>query len=134
MGDTCYATPTNKERNAISAGIVETHIKDTHPVIDCDDLPPNHTIFIEAEIRGPGRQGTVSEVTDTWRNLIIELGDDDVRCNEKTIDPCLKCYRGAYFMCLDNENIAEDGTANGTQGRLKNIKLKHNAKSLKWKD
>ena len=62
LGDTCYATPTNKERNSISAGIVEQHIKDTHPIIDCDDLPPNHTIFIEAEMRNQGEGGLLQKL------------------------------------------------------------------------
>ena len=66
--------------------------------------------------------------------MILELGDSDVRVGNKPIDPCLKCYTGAFFMCLDNENIAEDGTANGTQGRLKSVKLKSDAKSLQWKN
>ena len=133
-GDTCYATPYNKERNSISAGIVHQHIKDTHPSIDNDELPPKHTLFIEAEVQGAGRCGTADEITSTWRNMILELGDSDVRVGNKPIDPCLKCYTGAFFMCLDNENIAEDGTANGTQGRLKSVKLKSDAKSLQWKN
>ena len=57
QGDTCYATPFNKERNSINAGVVSQHIKDTHPRVDSDELPPTHTIFIEAEVRGPGRGG-----------------------------------------------------------------------------
>ena len=85
-------------------------------------------------MRGPGRGGKAEKIPDTWRNLILELGDDDLQLGNKPIDPCLKCYTGAFYMCLDNENIAEDGTANGTQGRLKSVKLKSNATTLQWKN
>lgn len=49
--DVCYACPTNKERNAITAGIFRDHINLSHPLFDSSDDPPDHTIMIEANIQ-----------------------------------------------------------------------------------
>ena len=40
-GDACYACPTNKERNSISSGNFERHIKKTHPAVDSVHSHPN---------------------------------------------------------------------------------------------
>ena len=49
--DVCFACPTNKERNAISAGNFRRHIIKTCPDISSAALPPEHTIVIEADIQ-----------------------------------------------------------------------------------
>ena len=134
-GDTCYATPTNKERNSISAGMFDQHVRETHPRILRSELPPKHTLIIEADMTTSGRYGTRKGISRSMRNRILELGDDDVRFDRtKPVDPCLKCYSGGFYMCMDNDRLEKDGTGNGTQGRLKKIKLKSNAKSLRWKN
>ena len=132
-GDTCYACPTNKERNSITAAIFKQHIKTTHPDVQNGILPPDHTIIIEAAIettRGTKRSATMQSL----RRRIIELGDNDVRCGTKLIDPCLRCYTGGFFMCSSNENLKDDGTGNGTQCRIIGIKLKQNQTSYRWKN
>jgi len=43
--------PTNKEHNAISAGVFKNHIIKTHPSINSDALPPEHTIVIEGDFQ-----------------------------------------------------------------------------------
>jgi hypothetical protein len=49
--DTCFACcPTNKQRNAITAAIFKNHILDTHPDVDSDKLPPDHTLMVEAHM------------------------------------------------------------------------------------
>ena len=64
----------------------------------------------------------------------MELGDNDVRHQRrKLIDPCLRCYIGAFFMCNSNEGLKEKGTGNGTQCRLLKAKLKESAKSYMCK-
>jgi hypothetical protein len=49
-GDTCYACPTNSERNSIQASIFKKHILATHPSIHNEVNPLEHTIIIEADI------------------------------------------------------------------------------------
>jgi len=49
--DIRYACPFNKQRNAASAGIFKDHIlSGEFPTIDSDELPPEHTVIIEADI------------------------------------------------------------------------------------
>jgi hypothetical protein len=48
--DTCFACPTNKQRNAITAAIFKEHILVNHPDVDSDKLPPDHTLMVEAHM------------------------------------------------------------------------------------
>ena len=50
--DTTYACPLNKQCNAASAGIFQQHLSSgDFPTVDSDDLPPDHTIIIEAGVQ-----------------------------------------------------------------------------------
>ncbi len=49
-GEACYACPTNKERNSTQKAIFRQHIQATHPSVTTNDLPPSHTLIIEAHI------------------------------------------------------------------------------------
>ena len=49
------------------------------------------------------------------------------------VDPCLRCYTGAFFMCNSNENLKDKGAGNGTQCRVLSVKLKRNQTSHMWK-
>ena len=49
-GNACYACYRNMERNSITAGIFDQHLKDTHPPEDSKELPPTHTPIIEAHV------------------------------------------------------------------------------------
>lgn len=131
-GDACYACPLNMERNSITKAIFGDHAEQTHPNADDHNPPPNHTLIIEADIQSATQPRTKLNV-ESLRRRIIELGDDDVRCQRKLIDPSLCCYNGAYFMCISNEGLREHGTGNGTQGRLVGVKLKDRASSYRWK-
>ena len=68
------------------------------------------------------------------RRRIAELGDNDVRCGTKLVDPCLRCYTGGFFMSTSNETLKQQGTGNGTQCRVVGIKLKQDPTSYKWKN
>jgi hypothetical protein len=46
-----YACPTNRERNAISAGMFKQHVLYTHPTASSHDLLPDHTIVIEGDFQ-----------------------------------------------------------------------------------
>ena len=50
-GNTCYACPCNDERNAITAGIFDEHLRKTHPTKESNELPPEHTLIVEADIQ-----------------------------------------------------------------------------------
>ena len=50
--DTCYTCPFNKQRNAISGGVFQQHLRSgLFPTVDSNKLPPDHTIIIEADIQ-----------------------------------------------------------------------------------
>ncbi len=70
--DVCYACPTNKERNGITAGIFKRHIDATHPPVDSEDLPLTHTLMIEASLRR--KKKTVSQAIHDI--VVTKLGDD----------------------------------------------------------
>lgn len=92
--DTCYACPFNKQRNASSAGIFQEHLRSgLFPSIDSDDLPPDHTIIIEADIQShtsddkTGKTRVSREMRD---RIISTCGDSHVvnGQNKKMIRVC----------------------------------------------
>ena len=67
--DWSYACPTNKERNAISAGVFKNHILKTHPPINSASLPPDHTVVIEGDFQTSTKNKSSSlKVTNTLRH------------------------------------------------------------------
>ena len=132
-GNTCYACPYNDERNAITAAIFAQHVRETHPTKESNDLPPEHTLMIEADIK-PLEESNEMGGFRSLRRRILELGDGDARTDRHVlVDPCLRLYRGAYFMCNSNDKLEENGTGNGTQCRLLSVKLKDNPTTYMWK-
>jgi len=79
-GDVVYACSTNKERNAVQAGIFRNHILRTHPTVHNPDLPPDHTIIIEAIVQSSkSRKAASISVGKFTRDRIIHTcGDADV--------------------------------------------------------
>jgi len=145
-GDIAYACPTNKERNAISAGMFKEHIERTHPLVTSDDSPPGHTLIIEADIRsGKKASGGRTKMNRYLRDRIhASCGDDNCKVQKShsdpdksnrgggaKIDPSLRLYVGAPAMCISNKNI-DKGQANGTQCTIVGVKLKNTAPSLRW--
>ena len=122
--DACYACPTNKERNGITAGTFKKHILATHPTVDSDELPPDHTLMIEASIRRKRRK-VAQAIHDT---IVTLLGDDDIKSTEFSskgakIDPLLRMYPGSHHMCITNDDLKK-GRGNGTLCRCVEVKLK----------
>ena len=74
--DIAYACWKNSERVSIHASVFQNHIKD-FPSVDSSDLPPEHTIVVEADIRkAPKRrksQKTFSEETPLPARVTTEL-------------------------------------------------------------
>lgn len=128
-GDTCYACDRNSIRNAITAAIFREHLRQTHPEAGSDEEPPGHTViiksFIEPSISSDRKIGSV------MRRRIVQLGDNDMRQETTLVSPHLCCYNGAYFMCNSNDDLKEQGTGNGTQGRLVRVKLNDNPTSYR---
>jgi hypothetical protein len=142
--DIAYACHTNAEKTAIHATSFQKHIAE-FPSIDSSDLPPSHTVIIEADItRAPARRPRKKDREDT--NIIFcppvtkrnsekiysKCSDSDMRDGTKFIDPALKLYIGVHCMINDNEDIAS-GRGNGTLCRLVSIKLKENT-ILNWRN
>jgi hypothetical protein len=145
--DACYACPTNKQRNGVTAAAFRKHIMQTHPNIDTNELPPDHTLMIEATITTSGQQRRGNKrqrreqkkisqaVHDT---IITQLGDDDIRATNymhknAKIEPVLRLYPGAHQMCITNDNL-DEGRGNGTLCKCINVKLKQNGRERKWKN
>ena len=137
--DIRYACPFNKQRNAASAGIFKDHIlSGEFPTIDSDELPPEHTVIIEADIHSTSTEssGGKTRVSQDIRDRIINTcGDSHVRTSSaKKIDPALRMYTGAHAMCTDNSKLKQFKLGNGTLCRVKRIKLKIGSPPLRWKN
>ena len=119
--NTCYACPTNLERNAISASIFEEHVRATHPLFGSHLDPPSHTLIIEAIIGRNGKPFSRS----IQNHFYDSCGDHHVKTSgNKHVDPSLKLYTGCPLMVNNNANLVRDGCGNGTLCRLKGVKLK----------
>ena len=135
--DACFACPSNRERNAISAGNFKRHLLDTHPTFDSQELPPEHTIVVEADIFSSVSDQRNVNVDNVIRHRIITTcGDANVKYGTHKVDPALGLYIGAYLMCvLGNEFLRERvPRGSGTLCRLVSMKLKENAASHKYKN
>eukprot|EP00957_Ditylum_brightwellii_P092010 7004967-Ditylum_brightwellii.AAC.1 len=110
--DACFACSTNKERNGVTAASFKMHIEETHPAIDNDTPPPNHTLIIEASVckttedessnskkrKRRQRRKVSAAFHDT---VITQLGDDDIKSTEfaasgAKIEPALRIYPGSH--------------------------------------
>ena len=137
--DIAYACPTNKQRNSISAGIFYDHLQsESFPTVDGNILPPEHTVIIEADIQSMNSndKSSTTRVSQELRERIISTcGDSDCKSGQsKLIDPCLRTYQGSHSMCTDNSKLKTINVGNGTQCRMRGIKLKLDAPCLQWKN
>ena len=104
--DPSYACPTNKERNGISARVFKNHIIATHPLITSNELPPDHTLMIEASIRTKHKK-----VSQAVHDVITTmLGDNDIKVSKYNrslakIDPLVQVFPGSQEMCISNDDI-----------------------------
>jgi len=130
--DVVYAAPTNRERNAVTAGNFRDHVLKTCPHINTseDTLPPDHTIIIEADILSSAPKNNAQynkKIAGTLRHRIhTSCGDSNCMSGTKRIDPALCLYMGAYLICtIGNENLRNKvPRGNGTLCRLVGMMLK----------
>ena len=136
QGDACYACPTNKERNSIQKSLFQKHIKATHPSITSNELPPNHTLIIEANISSSVSKKSQQKIDRHLKNRILTTcGDADVMSGTKHIDPALCIYIGASLICIDNKHMKDNvPRGNGTLCRVLGVKLRENAPSHRVKN
>ncbi len=116
-----YACHSNKERNAIHAGVFDKHLQKTHKKSLQFD-PPKHTIIIKADLAWTS---TGNKIRPGMAKSIYESCGDHF-CNysqNKKLDPYLCLYNGCELMLGNNINVCK-GEANGTRGLFKGIKLK----------
>lgn len=145
--DIAYACPKNDERVLVQAEVFQKHIS-TFPLVTSDDLPPEHTLIIEADIqKAPKMKETRKQLSDENREdarpqsisvsdrirerIYSRCGDADMKCGTKHVDPALKLYVGAHCMITDNDNLAE-GRANGTLCRVVSVKRRDESSPLQW--
>ena len=140
--DACYACPTNKERNAISAGNFKRHVMKTCPDISSAALPPEHTVVIEADIRSTKQTNKNKKTHQTIggsirHRILTSCGDASVMTSSnKHVDPALCLYVGAHVICtIDNVDLNKEvPRGNGTLCRVVGLKLKDNCQSYRWKN
>ena len=135
--DVCYACPTNAERNAISAINFRNHVTKTHPHVNDNESPPDHTIIIEADIKSSSSARSKQRIDNVLRHRILtSCGDAQVKVGTKKIDPALCLYVGAYVICvIDNSHLNERvPRGNGTLCRVSSLKLKDSGTQRVWKN
>ena len=116
-----YACHSNKERNAIHAGVFDKHLQKTHKKSLQFD-PPKHTIIIKADLAWTS---TGNKIRPGMAKSIYESCGDHF-CNysqNKKLDPYLCLYNGCELMLGNNINVSK-GEANGTRGIFKGIRMK----------
>ena len=136
--DGCYACPTNKERNSISAGIFRKIINANNPSKDSDDLPPTNTIIIESTFGvSTSKNGLTKRINNTLRHRILTTcGDADIEYSgSKKADPALCLYSGVNLIYTgDNNKMSEKPPrGNGTVCKFISVKIKENATSHRIK-
>jgi hypothetical protein len=157
--DACFACSTNKERNGVMAATFKMHIEETHPTIDDDIPPPDHTLIIEAAVstttqtetedetgntktkkrRGGRRQRQRRKVSTAFHDIIItQLGDDDIKStdfasNGAKLEPALRIYPGSHHMCITNADL-DEGRGNGTLCKCLKAKLRNDGQERRWKN
>ena len=109
----------NKCQNTASAGIFRDHLLSREfSTIDSNDLSPEHTVIIEADIQSSSTEGSEGKtgVSQDIRERIINIcGDSNVRTSSgKKIDPALCMYTDAHAMCTDNSKLKQLKLGNGT--------------------
>jgi hypothetical protein len=156
-----YACGTNKQRNGVIAGHFQQHILNTHPDINSNENPPDHTLMIEASFKSSkkdeasstdeGRKGEKAKkrkrrsknrkerkLSQALHDIITsELGDNDIKSTDfKTkgakLDPVLRLYTGSHHMCITNDDLSK-GRGNGTLCKCVKVKLKRR-KKRRWKN
>ncbi len=112
------------------------HIQATHPSVATNELPPDHTLIIEAHITSLNSKQSQQKVDRNLRNCIItSCSDADVMVGTKHIDPALGIYIGAHLICIDNKHLnSKTPGGNGTLCRVLGIKLRKNATTYQWKN
>ena len=137
-GDACYACPTNVERNCISAACFKKHVISTHPPVESDELPPDHTIVIYADIKHTLSKKCKVTIDNVIRHRIItSCGDAHVKVGKsKKVDPALCLYVGAYLQCVVNNACLNERVprGNGTLCRLLSIKMKDHPTTHRWRN
>ena len=140
--DIVYSCPRNVQRDLIHTELFQKHIKN-FPDVTSDELPPKHTIILEADITQAPKSKRRSDSETRPRSIRVSkrimeriysrCGDSDVTCNKKHIDPAIKTYAGGHAMVNDNDGITE-GLANGTTCALVSVKRKHEDAVLRWRN
>ena len=140
--DITYACPYNSERSAIHSSMFQKHIEN-FPSVDDDELPPEHTVVIEADIykgskRKPRKEKAIPDInlklnTFTCDRICSNLSDYEFREGNKPVDPALKLYVGAHCMINSNDDVS-NGIANGSLCRVVSIVRKNDNIPLKWRN
>ncbi len=107
----------------IQKAISQHHIQATHPSVATNELPPDHTLIIEAHITSSNSKKSQQKVDQHSRNCIItSCSDVDVMVGTKHIDPALCIYIGVHLICIDNKHLnSKTPRGNGTLCRVLGI-------------
>ena len=130
----CYACPTHVIRSSIHARLQKMHILQTHPdYADDDQLPPSHTIIIEANMRNSNNKNAKKMLNRVMRQRILMTGGD-ASCtmqDHKHVDPALLVYNGCVVIYTGDNSNLENAVprGNGTRCEIVEVKLRDGAKT-----
>ena len=132
--DLCYAVAVNDMRNSITAATFREHILTTHPTVDEDRDPPQHTLMVEASMWKQSGNSRKKLSPIIHEIITSSLGDNNVEETYRNtkVDPVLRLYPDAQFMCTVNDDLSK-GRGNGTLCRFVSVKLK-NGTRMSWKN
>ena len=106
----------------------KSHIMHTHPSVESNALPPDHTIVIEVDFQTSTKNKSSSLwVTNTLRHRIFTTcGDENIKYgSHKHADPILCLYTGINLICvMSNKKMEEKPPrGNGTVCTFVSVKI-----------
>ena len=90
-GEFSYASPTNRDRNGIHSLNWKIHVVHTCPPFDSPEMPPEHTIVIEADIQSTSKNKRKIDNVIKQR-ILTSCGDDNMKYSHKYVNPALCLY------------------------------------------
>jgi hypothetical protein len=87
-----------------NTGIFKRHILAMHPTVSIHELPPSHTLMVEAKMQH--QKSKKKNAAKVFHIIVMsQLGDNDIKSESREsqgakIDPILRLYPGHHLPAL----------------------------------
>jgi hypothetical protein len=63
----------NKEQNSIQAALLQKHIEAIHPTINSNEMPPDHTLILKANLTSYQAKNSNKKMTNIYVIGLLQL-------------------------------------------------------------